>query len=201
MILQGEMRLTLKLGMLASPQVESFGTTLWRREDDHWQTDDELDDLDWYRGVDHRRAPVSLWDFADTNATRHPALEAEQMLCKCLLLWGSFVGSLGNKWWGSVPEEEIESALSDPRVDIGAIAIAAYRGPLPVGLCSLTMKTLHAILGCSVITLEGVNRCSDFVQHAFSDDDMLAELIDKVKNGYLISLQTGDPGLVECHGA
>ena len=83
--------------------------------------------------------------------------------------WHSFLDWLGERWWGSVAEEEIASFMTRPESRAGEIVIAAYSGHIPGGVCSVTVKTGTALRRFSVLIRRGHYTCNRMVQGAYSN--------------------------------
>ena len=103
--------------------------------------------------------------------------------------WLPLLESLGEKWWGSVSEEQLISYLNRPDVTVGAIAIAAYVGDMPGGVCSGMVKSPdNSLIPFAIYITRGYYKCTDFVDWDSGDPAaMIEDVIKAVPEGYLMA--------------
>ncbi|CAJ1064643.1 hypothetical protein D5F01_LYC24051 [Xyrichtys novacula] len=140
----------------------------WRNTPDVEGTSDR--DADFYRDSNGPRSRREYDDYRSDAAE----LEVEGRFATCRWTeleesWKSFVGWLGERWWGSVSEESVRTFMdSSERRRVRDIVVSACFGDTPGGVCSFTVKTESGLLSLPLLIRRRRYVCTDLAEGDFS---------------------------------
>ncbi|CAJ1083086.1 piggyBac transposable element-derived protein 4-like [Xyrichtys novacula] len=124
---------------------------------------------------------IALWDCEEEVREEFGSNDRYAATCRWTELeesWKSFVGWLGERWWGSVSEESVRTFMdSSERRRVGDIVVSACFGDTPGGVCSFTVKTESGLLSLPLLIRRRRYVCADLAEGDFSCPiDMLRKL-------------------------
>ncbi|CAJ1064646.1 uncharacterized protein LOC121561831 [Xyrichtys novacula] len=115
---------------------------------------------------------IALWDCEEEVREEFGSNDRYAATCRWTELeesWKSFVGWLGERWWGSVSEESVRTFMdSSERRRVGDIVVSACFGDTPGGVCSFTVKTESGLLPLPLLIRRRRYVCADLAEGDFS---------------------------------